>query len=464
MEIINRSISSFLNTEVKEFARYVIETRACPKISDGLRSGARKIIYAALTGDLSKKNTVKMLALIGDTLKVEYHHGDTSLANTIIQLGRNDVIKHKPLEIIGQIPDLRFRSCKVASRYLDIKKSPCIELFTPDKELWTIKTEGETKIEPRCFFPIIPITLLYRTNSPGFGFSFRSFSYSIDSIIDLCIRAIATGTCEDKSLLNLYEIELKPSVEGVKDHNFVYNFQKESWFSIGEYDLNFETDTLTITDLPYSVDLDSYQDTLTSLKNRLLIKDWINLSLDDNIKYVIKFEYGKLKMLYNTNKWNFFQMFRLFNKVPKDTLNVLDDDNNILQIETTFQLIDTFVKNRLKIYDLRKILTIKNLKEEIDRLSNIIKFINLVISGELIISKRTINDVKFDLDRYNLPYEVLRTRIEKLTKEEIEKIKDKIRELNDYLNYIETTTIETMYINELITLKEKFGKHIISKI
>ena len=29
--------------------------------------------------------------------------------------------------------------------------------------------------EPKYFLPIIPLTLLWRTNSPGFGFSFRSF-------------------------------------------------------------------------------------------------------------------------------------------------------------------------------------------------------------------------------------------------------------------------------------------------
>ena len=46
-DITNRSVSSFLNNEVKEFARYVLETRCCPKLSDGLRTGARKAIASA---------------------------------------------------------------------------------------------------------------------------------------------------------------------------------------------------------------------------------------------------------------------------------------------------------------------------------------------------------------------------------------------------------------------------------
>jgi DNA topoisomerase-2 len=332
-DTINRTISSFLNTEVKEFARYVLETRCCPRLADGLRTGARKTVYAGLTGDLSKKHIIKMLSLMGDSLKMEYHHGDTSLLSTIVQLSRADIIKFKPFEIIGQVSDLRY-SCSVAPRYLEIKKDKGLELFSADKELWEIMEEGGVKIEPKNFLPIIPIVLLYRTNSPGFGFSYRSFSYSIDSIIDNCIKAISTGSCIDESM------PLKPNVEGCNKNNFIYNYVKECWFSVGEYSLDFDNDTLNVFDLPYSVKIDSYTESLTSLKNRLLIKDWMNLSNGDSIKFVIKFEYGRLKTLYNNNKWNFYQMFRLFTKVPKDTLNVLDDNNNILQIENPYQLID----------------------------------------------------------------------------------------------------------------------------
>ena len=456
-QITNRSISSFLNNELKQYGKYVLETRCCPRLMDGLRTGARKIVYAGLVDDLSHKKNVKMLNLMGNVLRYEYHHGDSSLLNTIIQLSRSDIIKYKPLEVIGQVSDLRY-DCKVAARYLEVSKDKGLEIFSADKELWDLMEEGGVKIEPKNFLPIIPMVLLYRTNSPGFGFSFRSFSYKIDSIIDLCIKAISEGTCVDHSVLN--EIQLKPNVEGVKQNNFIYNFVKESWFSVGEYSFDFDSDTLTIFDLPYSVKLDSYAATLLSLKNRLIIKDWMNLSSGDSIKYVIKFDYGRLRTLYNANKWNFYQMFRLFSKVTKDTLNVLDDNNNILQIENPFQLIDIFVKNRLKIYDLRKVLTIENLKKKIKELSEIVKFINLVISGELIISKRPINDVKMDLDRFQLPYTVLKIAIEKLTKEEIQKLEKEIEELKNQLNYIETTSIKTMYINELIELKEKFGEPI----
>ena len=33
-------IDDFLNSDVKDFARYCIENRACPRLSDGQRTGA----------------------------------------------------------------------------------------------------------------------------------------------------------------------------------------------------------------------------------------------------------------------------------------------------------------------------------------------------------------------------------------------------------------------------------------
>ena len=85
--IVKRYTKDFLNTEVKEYAIYVIKTRSLPSVMDGMRIGARKILYAAITGDLKKNNKIKMPSLIGDTMKLEFHHGDISLKNTIEQLG-----------------------------------------------------------------------------------------------------------------------------------------------------------------------------------------------------------------------------------------------------------------------------------------------------------------------------------------------------------------------------------------
>lgn len=452
IEVEERKVKAFLNNEVKSYAKYVIETRAMPNIMDGLRVGARKIIWAAMTGDVSKKNKVKMPSLIGDAMKMHYNHGDASLMNTIIQLCSTHVYKFAPLEAIGQIGTLRVPKCDTAPRYLHVKKTPYLEVFRTDIELLERLMDDGEEVEPKFFLPIIPVTLLWRTNSPGYGFSYRSFSYDIDSIIDNCIKAIHFGSCNS----DIDEIPLVPYVDGIDPENMIYNSNKNTWYSVGKYDRDFDKDILIIKDLPYSINFEKFEEHLQDLIDRNYIVSYNDLSLDGNIKYIIQFAKGRLKLLSN-DKWKFFQQMKLFVKVKKDTLNVIDEDGKtMLFFDTPYEFIDEFVKRRLRYYDKRKTKTISVLNEKINVLSDKIKFINLVINDELVINKRKSADIKLDLDGHNIDHKVLKMNIDKLTEEEINKMLDEKQDLMDSLSYIENSTIREMYIRDLIKFKKDF--------
>ncbi|MCK9416423.1 hypothetical protein M0Q97_07180 [Candidatus Dojkabacteria bacterium] len=454
VEIKKRRVSNYLNTEVKDFALYTIRTRAMPSIMDGLRVGARKIMWATLTGDLSKKQKVKMPSLTGDVMKLHYNHGPASLENTIVQLGSKHIFKYAPLEIIGQIGVLRAPDSDTAQRYLHVRTTKYLDLFKFDFDLLTIVEEEGDKIEPKYFLPIIPVVLLWRTNSPGFGFSFKSFSYKLDDIIDNCIKSLHRGSCHIDDEI----IPIKPEVYGVKEENIFFNAARNSWYNVGEYNMDFETDNLIVTDLPYNVTFENYDNHLQDLIEKGYIKSFIDLSQDGNIRYIIKFEKNRLKTL-STDKWKFFTNMKLFSKISKDTLNCIDEDGkSILFFNTTYELIDTFVRKRLNFYNERKTITIDNMNKKVKELDEKIMFIKLVTEEKLIINKRPIVDIKKDLDKYKLSYTVLNLKIDKLTKEEIEKMEKEIIENKKYLEYLKNTTPKEMYINDLIELKDKFSK------
>lgn len=450
-QIEKKRVKNFLNTEVKSYAQYVLRNRTMPNIMDGLRVGGRKILWAALTGDLAKKKFVKMPALIGDALKVHYNHGDASLASTIVNFCCKHLNNYAPLEAIGQIPSLRVPKCDTATRYLMIRKSPFLEFFMYDKELLEIQEDEGEKIEPTFFLPIIPFTLLYRTGAPGFGFSFKSFSYNIDDIIDNTIQAVLNGSCIFSG------IELKPEIVGIKPENLIFNSNKNKWYNVGEYELDWENNRLIVRDLPYNVSFEAFEELLQSLKDKVVITDWINLSEKDKLTYVIKFPVNRMKTLYE-NKWKFFQMFKLYSPIPNDILNCIDEDGkSILFFETPYELIDCFVKKRLKYYEKRKTRTIKVLKEQIQEYTYRIDFINKVIDGTIVVMKRKRNDILEDLKKFNIPSTVLDMKIWKLTKEEIEDLNDKIIKTKKELEYIEKTTIQEMYIFDLIEFKNKYS-------
>ena len=71
---IVRDITDFLKNEYKQYAKYVIATRAIPSIVDGFKVGARKIMWSALTGGAKNgkeiKNLKKELAQTKEELEI----------------------------------------------------------------------------------------------------------------------------------------------------------------------------------------------------------------------------------------------------------------------------------------------------------------------------------------------------------------------------------------------------------
>lgn len=452
-EIKSVRIKNFLNKDVKEFAQYVLETRALPNIMDGLRIGARKILWAGHKGDLSKKNSIKLPALIGDTLKMGYHHGDASLANTIVTLSLLHNNKYSPLEVIGQTPSLRVPNVDVATRYLSVKRSKYFDWFLADKELLHIQEEEGELIEPKYFLPIVPFVLLNRTNSPGFGFSFKSKAYNIHTIIDNLLLAIRDGSCQ----ISTESIQLIPEIDGIKQENIIFNSDKNRWYNVGEYVLDTDNGILTVKDLPYDVSFDTFEENLKLLQEKGEIKSFSNFSQGDTIKYIINFE--KTKLLSEIrNQFKFFKKFKLFSILPEDILNCIDQDGkSILFFNDAYELIDSFVKKRLKYYNERKIRTIKHLEEKIQELTYRITFIEKVINGEIVVVEQKKDVIKKQLVQHKIPDFVMDMKIWNLTEEEITNLRNKIKEYQEQLDYIKRTTIEEMYTFDLIELKKQLN-------
>jgi putative DNA topoisomerase 2, mitochondrial len=454
-KIIQRiSTDDFLNTQVKDFAKYVIETRALPSIMDGLRIGARKIVYAAMTGTIKNGKKAKLTSLLGDSMKLEYLHGDKSLKGTSEQLGAEHVLKFPPLEIIGQTPSLRNNEVDTAARYLSVKISQNLDIYKTDESLWKLTKDEGNENEPECFYPIIPLILLNTTNSPGFGFSYRTFQHNINDIINAVVRYLINGSSNDDtlSLTNT----LRPEIKGIKDKNFLYNGNKNCYYNIGEYEINFDKDTVIIKDLPYNVIHRKYIEHLQSLKDRFYILDFEDYTTKGEFDIRIKFPYGKLKKRFEDDKFNFFKSLKLFTKVPDLQLNTIDLNGNILFSETPFDLIDNFCKRRLDIYAIRKKKLVQQLKDKITELEDLVKFIELVINEKLIIFKRPISDVKQDMLKLGLTFNGLKLNVQKLTKEEIQKLMDELDDTKELLEYTQKTSETDMYLKELFEFREKY--------
>ena len=113
------------------------------------------------------------------------------------------------------------------------------------------------------------------------------------------------------------------------------------------------------------------------------------------------------------------------------------------------------MKLRLYKYNDRKNKLVSVMEKRYEDNNNICKFIELVSSGNIIITNRKTKDIKTDLKKYNLPDSVLTIQISKLTEEEKKELLKKNKEIEKELKYIKKTTIKDMYINDLNELKKE---------
>ena len=212
---------------------------------------------------------------------------------------------------------------------------------------------------------------------------------------------------------------------------------------------------LLITDLPFDVHTSKYEKLLDKLVETGFIKDWRNFGKDGSIDYRVIFEKGILSKISDKQ---LISKFKLVSKLTGEQLQVVDEKGKIRHFETPELLLEYFVKYRLNKYNDRKTKLITIKEQQLKENTALCKFIDLVTSNKLKINNRPIDDIKLDMDKYELSHELLKIQVFKLTKEEKEEIMKHNKELEDELLYIKNTSIETMYIDDLKKLRKEIEK------
>lgn len=455
MNIENRTISSLLDKEYRDYSMYVCENRALPSLIDGFKTGARKIIHSAFKGSLKNGDQKKVPNLAGDCLNLTlYPHGDGSLNGTIVTLSQQHKFNLNPLFIDSQNGTLR-TDIAASPRYLYVKLSKYAKLWKTDIELVDYIYDEGQYIEPHYFLPIIPVVLTARQIGLAVGYKYQSMSYNPIDIIDGCIECIKSKKDENK----LTDFVIHPYIRGIKKKN--WKLEEGKWVNYGECEFDDKKKMIYITDLPYDMDFESFEKLLNKMVEKEEIKDWENYSDgEEKLDYRINIKKGKLleNLKGRDIKKKIIAKFKLRSVVSDDLLYVLDENKKILHFHSPHELIEYFVKFRLTKYNDRKDRLVKILEEKYQRNSELVKFIELVCKGKLKIRNRSKEDIKIDMDGYNLPLDLIKTPMSKVTIEERDELLKENESIKKELDYIKKTPIQTMYLNDLIELRKEFEK------
>ncbi len=447
--MIRQSITSYFNDEYIKYALYTAEERAIPSIVDGMKPSYRKSLHAALSF-MKKGQSVSGLEVVGETYKKSnYHHGDSSLSDVITKHGAKFISNSAPLVVNGSGGDLRNLDAS-AIRYLKFTLSENMDLYDIDRDILEHNYDGDKKIEPKHYLPLIPLVLGSRASGAAIGFAFSiNMSFSIKSLIDATI-------------VELDNISKNKSKDLPTLEPFVYGYDGEyqhvgdgKWQTSSRYTIKGKK--VTIVGLPIEQTYDSFEKNLAKLVDDGKILNYTNESTKGCIKYIVHFNQTDLNKLTKTNNTRLEKMLKISSITHKNIYTFLDENGAVLtDIENENDIIRYFTKYRLSRYKDRKKLLIANIKKDIQKATDLSRFIEMVVNGTLEMRNRPIKEIKGFLTKENINHEVLQVRVTRITKEEYDKLKKEIISLGKELEKIKTTTIEKMYMTDLKELKKKY--------
>lgn len=446
-KIQEKTISEFLSNEYKEFAMYVVESRAIPSVIDGLKPTQRKIIHgSSKIWKTGNEKSLKVFQLSGYiAANVFYHHGDASLSGAITNMAQKFKNNAPLLEDIGQYGSLRSPQAS-APRYISTKLGDNFKLIYKDFDLLNHKEEEGEEIEPNFFLPIIPTVLINGSSGIAVGFASNILNRDIKSIIASCIN-----------VLNGKEIkETKPSINQFGGDFIQDTDNNKRWIIRGRFQ-KLNTTTVKITELPPSHTYEKYEEILDELVEKKLIVGYDD-NCKDNIDYTIKFTRSDLEKLDDSK---IFKLLKL-EESSTEIFSTLDEFGKLKIFESTIDIIKYFVYFRLSYYDIRKKFLLDKLNRDLKILGNRGKFIKAILDDKLKInnvskSKIVEGIVEMKLDMIDDSYDyLLRMPIYSLTKELFEKLKEDFVSKKAEIKELELVDPKDMYNSDLMELKNKF--------
>lgn len=272
--------SQYINDLRHGYSVYVMQQRAIPSVSDGLKAAARRVLWTARDG---KK--VKSATLAGATMPIHPHSAPEGAVNTLAAHYGNNIPLLKGYSAFGTLLEPTEYS---ASRYTTVSVSK----FTQDvvfADLNIIPMQDNydgTLQEPVHFLPLVPIVLLNPTEGIAVGFAANILPRDLGDIIDVQIAHL-----RGKKTDNLMMPYFAPLDCASKDERLTA--KGRSYVFTGSC-VKTGASSVVINKLPYGLTHTSITDHLNKLVENGTITDYVDGS-KDTIAITVTFPRGQLK-------------------------------------------------------------------------------------------------------------------------------------------------------------------------
>ena len=385
--------TDFVHKELIQFSFYD-NARSIPSVADGFKPGQRKVLFACFKRNL--KGEIKVAQLSGYVAEHSaYHHGEQSLAQTIIGMAQNFVGANN---INLLMPNGQFGSRNnggkdaASARYLftNLNKVTRFLFPEPDDHLLHYLDDDGQLVEPKWYIPIIPMVLVNGAEGIGTGWSTSIPCYNPREIVD-SIRAKLKG--EDfKNLVPWFKGFTGDITEASKSG---YNIE-------GKVNI-IDDDTIEITELPIGKWTKDYKAFLESMVNpseggEPEIEDIREYHANNRVHFVVKMVEGKLAPLANA-PGGLMKKFKLSTTMQISNMVAFDFEGKIKRYASTTHILEDFYDTRLKYYQKRKDYLASRIQRDLEILDNKKRFIIEVVTKQILIMNVKRKDIIAELVR-----------------------------------------------------------------
>ncbi|SPO39903.1 probable DNA topoisomerase II [Pseudozyma flocculosa] len=382
-------IADFVNKELILFSM-ADNIRSIPSMVDGFKPGQRKILYACYRRNLRQE--IKVQQLGGYVSEhTAYHHGEQSLYMTITGLAQ-DFVGSNNVNLLmpnGQFGTRAAGGKDAASARYIYTNVPSITraLYHPsDEKLLNYLDEDGQSIEPEWYVPVVPQVLLNGSEGIGTGWSSSVPNYNPSDVIANLRRRMAGEEM----------VPMKPWFRGFTGE--IEQVQPDK-FKVSGIVTQIDEKTYEITELPIRVWTDSYK---ASLEERVAgtdkipatVREYREYHTERSVHFVVELNAKGQQEIAEKGVEAFF---KLSNTISTANMVLFDSDGKIKKYASPEEILEDFYMIRLSYYQKRKDHLIDTLKAQYDRLSNQARFIQMIISRELIVSNRKKADIVVDL-------------------------------------------------------------------
>lgn len=451
----------FVNKELIHFSNYDL-SRSIPNICDGFKTSQRKIIYACFKRNL--KSEVKVAQLAGYISEhSSYHHGEMSLHGAMIGMAQ-DFVGSNNINILypgGQF-GTRIQGGKdsASPRYIHTKLEPIMDIIfnKHDLDIVNYLYDDGMMVEPDYYVPILPMILVNGAQGVGTGFSTFIPCYDPLKICEYLLHKI-----DNKEV-----IDLIPHYQNFKGD--IIRLDENSFMTKGKYRIiNYKT--IEIYELPIGTWTDNYKEFLEEMcdentkkkkegkAKEAFVKDFINNSTESTVSFTIEFKVNGLKDLLKDNLLE--KEFKLNSKISTTNMHLFNKECKIEKY-TIDKIMNEFYEIRYNFYIKRKENLLKNLEHIMKVLNEKVRFINDVINNDIIINKRSKDDIHKQLEereymKIEEEYKYLISMpIYSLSLEKKEELEQEACKKHDEFNLLNNLTIEDIWKKELEEFKVKY--------